>query len=237
MSLRRRMLLAPYAPESVAPPTGGGCTDMRIRANAESNDVFNSNLNGLRGKVQVPSAVTGMATGRASAADLYMSFDDGEFVQGGWYMGGPISNLPQTSSPRTFFGESVPLSESANGEILATPVPVSAGEHEFQLRRSSTGYWYGFIDGVQRWISKYPHWESAKAGAVGETNNTCIQMRSRWYTSGSTATARRTLETRHADNGLWYNWLEHWSYETACAVENALDSGVAGTSVGSSTCN
>jgi hypothetical protein len=133
-----------------------------------------------------------------------------EFFQGGWYVGGFPANsasngLPATSTPRAFFGEWI----NSSVERLSSPVGLNPGaQYTFSVRLGPDGRAYGFVNGVQRWISTQTHFAPYMPGVTGESNNTCTGMNSRWFAQAATIADTKTLQL-HRFGGSYSYWVQH----------------------------
>lgn len=207
------MQMSPVVPPGPRPlVSAAACVDTPLREGARGTTQTDHTIDGQAGVAQVPSGVPGASYGRPAAADVYvLEPSTGEFFQGGWYLGGFPGNsssngLPATSTPRAWFGEWT----SAGHERLSSPVAVSPGQHTFSVRLGSDGRAYGFVDGVQRWISTQTHFAPYVPGVTGESNNTCTGMNSKWFAQAGSIAATKTLQL-HRFGQTYAYWVQHLS--------------------------
>lgn len=162
----------------------GFCPPVFGRAGAKERPQMSSSsvIDGVRGTIKVPVSLSNREPGRGSAADVYMiTSGDGEsddtFAQAGWLWDEAVdSSAPW---PRAFFGENNSSTLQTGDERLSAPVSVTPGStYTFELRWvPSSRKFYGFVNGVQRWISTYTHPRADIPAINGEVNFACVQMK------------------------------------------------------------
>jgi hypothetical protein len=154
---------------------------VRVATSFSAQDVFVFDVHRNEAQIGVIQGEVGFGTLNCH------SFIDGKFL----------------TTPHFFAGEA-----PGNGECEALadlgPAPLNR-DVVFSLRRNNvTGRMYGFINGVQRWVSNTAFTVNQSAGVNGETNDSCSEMH--LYAAG-TGTDHRSLQVHTPAGGFQY-WLE-----------------------------
>lgn len=104
------------------------------------------------------------------------------------------------TTPHYFAGE------NAGCDIITDlgPAPVNRDVVFSMRRNSTTGRMYGFINGVQRWVSHTTYTTNLSAAVNGETNDTCSEM---YLYAAGTGSNGRSLQV-HTPAGGYQYWQQ-----------------------------
>lgn len=211
-----RMLIATSLVSFAGPASASShatCPELLARGSDFSST---STVSGVRGILQTPNKgeVTGLASNRQSAGDVYMFDTAGSpaFVQVGWYLGG-AAQLPYVTQPTMFFGEY--HKGDVNNEKLRT----------FPGQKLDFGTYYAFKILEEGYSGKYDFYisnhkvgtslyaqfdHSGEAAFNGETDWTCTVMEARAYADGPPASTLSWIN----DQGSWTLFSDHRSATT-----------------------
>lgn len=147
---------------------------VRIYSQFPYNSVAGVEVTGAAATLDVHTVAHVATTGAAS--DVYLNGDRNAFVQLGIVQGhvglGECNTQPvYFATPHYFAGERI---STATCETLYDLGPATTGVRTtFSLRRNETTWrYYGFVDGVQRWVSA-GSFRALYPGVTAEANDTC----------------------------------------------------------------
>jgi hypothetical protein len=200
--------------------SSAACTVGNYRA-ADFSD-FITVAKGMQGVLRTPvqGEITGLATGRASAADVYI-INGADYIQVGWYMGN-ASQLPYSSVPRFFVGEYYPGQQ--NNEVLRAGPTLSWGTYySFSLDFTSpAGHYNFYLQGQFRYQTLRAHFTSGYPAFNGETTHSCVRMEARAH---HYAAPQRTLQylTYDSRGAVWHWFSDSYTYSSGYYMGRAGD--------------
>lgn len=161
-----------------------------------------SNATGVYSRIVIPpsGSITGIAQGRASAADIFL-INGSDFVQAGWYVGNTDTGLPYTTTPHFWYGEYYP--GQPGSELLHQGAALTWGQ-PFLTRivpTSTAGQYQVYLNSTLAWTTTRTHSTTAQAGFNGEVNLACVRMEAK-------ATNAPSPILQYLTSGSWHYFVD-----------------------------
>lgn len=213
-----------------AAPSFATCIQDTYRA----KDFYNhTNAIGITGQLTTPSSglIGGIGTNMPSAGDISLdNYTTGYMIQIGWYLG-QAENLPNTTVPRIFFGQTDPSSPSGE-DLMAGSTLSWSTSYSFKLLATTTGGYHASMNGGYLFSNTVAQGSLPTPQMNGEVENSCTTMYSIAVRNPAPPWSTLYEATGSASSPTWSVFVDSYVTIGSGVVAEPYEGGTTGNFVG-----